>query len=326
MFKNLSVVALILLFTNTYSQNKNLLGVWVLDKVIYADGKDIEVNKELFSYKLIYEVRNNKITINDRAFDAVFSDKSIQTTTRKIDYELRSGYLLIRDNDEDKLYAFLKREDFIKKYPEFKPKEAIRNGDILWIADDVTKPSYESDHFPTNLLANSMFRSSKNDDLYFKAEYVVTTDSKIRDIKIIDGYDSSFDSEFLSAIREAENAVHNPYAHNLLVIREIHFLRYLKDLKNKEDISFFKIIEKGEQYYNKQQFEKAIAEFEKIQNPNIGLNRFKTTIDQANLKLGISYLGTNQIAKACTTFRSIGDKTNFTVRNYLINFCEINIE
>src|SRR5690606_17907854 len=153
MFKKLFLISFVFSFAMIYSQNKNLLGIWVLDKVIYADGKDIEVNKELFSYKLIYEIRKNRIIINDQAFDAVFLDNSIQTATRKINFELRSDYLLIRDHDDDKLYAFLKRGDFIKKYPEFNPKEVFRNGDALWLSDDITKPRYEADDFPSILQA-----------------------------------------------------------------------------------------------------------------------------------------------------------------------------
>lgn len=97
-------------------------------------------------------------------------------------------------------------------------------------------------------------------------------------------------------------------------------------MKNTEDRNIFKLIEKGEYYYNKHKFDKAVIEFEKIAELDVGKNRFKANIDEANLKLGVSYLGTNQIGKACKTFKSIGDITDFRIKNYLINFCKNNIE
>lgn len=170
MFKKLSFLLLVVLYAKSFSQDKNLIGTWILDKVIYANGRDMEVNRELFSYELIYEISKNRITINDYLFDAVFSDGFIQTAVRKINYEIRSNYLLLKDTDDDKIYFFLKREDFIEKYPEFNPKEIIRNKDTLWLANEITKPIFASDQLRSSLQAKSMFRSSQNDDLYFKAE------------------------------------------------------------------------------------------------------------------------------------------------------------
>ncbi|WP_379967499.1 tol-pal system YbgF family protein [Epilithonimonas sp. UC225_85] len=322
MNRKLLFISFLLVFVIGFSQSKNLLGTWVLDKVFYYDGKAIEANNELFSYELIYEISNKKIIINDRIFDAVYSDTGIYTTTRKINYEFRNDYLLIRDEGDKKYFAFLKRENFIKKYPEFEPKKEIRNGDTLWISNPVTKPIFNSDDNILLILSSSKtMRLSKEKDLYFKGEFVVTKNNKIKNIRIIDGYNQEQDHEYLYALKQLEGHVNNPYGHDLLVTTEKHFLRYYDDLEDSEDKTLFKIIEKGDEYYNKQQFENAIAQFEKLKKLQIGENRFKSVIDNANLRLGISYLGTNQIDKACTTFRSIGDKTNFKVRNYLINFC-----
>lgn len=106
MFKKLSFLLLVVLYAKSFSQDKNLIGTWILDKVIYANGRDMEVNRELFSYELIYEISKNRITINDYLFDAVFSDGFIQTAVRKINYEIRSNYLLLKDTDDDKFIFF----------------------------------------------------------------------------------------------------------------------------------------------------------------------------------------------------------------------------
>mgnify|MGYP003611815754 CR=1 FL=1 len=324
MTKIVSVVFLLFLFVKGNSQNKNLIGTWILDKVFYANGKDMEVNNEFFSYKMIYQIAPNRIAMNDYLFDAVFSDKQIQIGNRKMDYEFRGHYLLVKDVDDNKIYSFLKRADFIKKFPEFQPHTEIRDGDTLLVANSVTKPIFNSEITFSDFLNKNMFQgSSKNEkDLYFEAEYIVTKENKIKSISIIDGRNKRYDSEFILALKKAEVFVHNPYGQDLLVKKEVDFLRFFKDLELQDEKSLFKIIEKGEFYYNKQSFQKAATEFEKIASLEIGENKYRMAIADANLKLAISYLGTNQIDKACTTLKNIGDKTNFNIRNYLINFCE----
>lgn len=323
MNKKLLITFLLLVFVKSFSQNKNLLGTWVLDKIIYSNGNDIEVNNELFSYELIYKIAPNRITINDYLFDATFSDKLIQMGNRKINYEFKNNYFILKDVDDNKIYLFLKRENFIKKYPEFRPKIEVIKGDTLLISNPVTKPIFNSEISFSDFLNINMFQgSTKNEkDLYFKAEYTVTKDNKIKNISIIDGRNSRYDSEFISALKKAEIFVQNPFVNDLVETKEVHFLRFYKDLELEDEKELFKIIEKGESYYNKQVFKKAIVEFEKIKDLHIQENNYRMMIADANLKLAISYLGINQIDKACTTFRSIGDITDFKVRNYLINFC-----
>jgi len=40
------------------------------------------------------------------------------------------------------------------------------------------------------------------------------------------------------------------------------------------------------------------------------------------IHLGIAYLATNQKEKAASTFRKLGDETNFKIRNYLRFYCQ----
>ncbi len=328
MYKKLLFILFLIVIVKGFSQNKNLLGTWVLDKIIYSNGKDIEVNNELFSYELIYTIAPNRITINDYLFDATFSERSIQVGNRRMNYEFRDNYFLIHDIDDKKIYLFLKRENFIKKYPEFQPKIEIRKGDTLLISNTVTKPIFNSEISFSDFLTKNMFQGSSKDekDLYFKAEYIITKNNKIKDVNIIDGRNSRYDNEFLSSLKKAEIFVQNPYGKDLLVTKEVDFLRFYKDLELDEEKLLFKTIEKGESYYNKRSFEKAILEFEKIKNLNIKESSYRMVIADANIKLAISYLGTNQINEACKAFRKVGNKTNFKVRNYLINFCNKDIE
>jgi hypothetical protein len=46
------------------------------------------------------------------------------------------------------------------------------------------------------------------------------------------------------------------------------------------------------------------------------------TIDEALKNLAISYLATGNQNLACENFKLVGDITDFTVRNYLLDFCK----
>ena len=96
MFKKLFFLFSLIYFVKVYSQSKNLLGTWILDKIIYSNGKDIEVNTELFSYELIYKIAPNRITINDYLFDATFDENVIQMGNRKINYEFKNNYFFLK--------------------------------------------------------------------------------------------------------------------------------------------------------------------------------------------------------------------------------------
>lgn len=46
------------------------------------------------------------------------------------------------------------------------------------------------------------------------------------------------------------------------------------------------------------------------------------TIEDAIIKLAISYLAIGNQAKSCENFYLVGDNTNFKVRNYINIFCK----
>lgn len=312
----------------SYGQEKKLQETWILDKVFYENGKDIEINNPLFSTNLIYKISPKNIKINKNNFNANFIDNTIQTLYRKINYKFLNDYLLLQDENDKKIYAFLKREDFIKRYPEFEAKIEFKNRDSLLISNEITQPDFQSDITFDDFLIKNMYQGSSKDDedLYFKAEYILTKKNKIKDIIIKDGHNPRYDKEFAEALLKGEKYFQNPYGKDLLITKETNFLKWMSDLKSDDERKLYEIIEKGEGFYNSNKFEKAISEFEMIKNLKIGENRFNTIIEDANLKLAISYLATNQIENACKSFSSIGDKTKFKVRNYLINFCNKNLE
>jgi tetratricopeptide (TPR) repeat protein len=108
----------------------------------------------------------------------------------------------------------------------------------------------------------------------------------------------------------------------MLVIKENHFLKFYKDLKDESEKDLYGIISDGYNYYNINNFEKAAENSQKLNDLQIKDNRFKTRFQDGYLKLGISYLALGKNDQACISFKKAGGLTDFEVRNYLINFCK----
>lgn len=118
-------------FSHFYSQNQNLTGNWILVKTLFNDGKNIEVNNSNYSTKLIYAIKKNSIRINNQYFESVFTNDKIKTPFRTINYTIKDRYLIAQDEGDNKTSYFLKVDDYIQKFPEFKLKEVEKNGKIL---------------------------------------------------------------------------------------------------------------------------------------------------------------------------------------------------
>jgi tetratricopeptide (TPR) repeat protein len=108
----------------------------------------------------------------------------------------------------------------------------------------------------------------------------------------------------------------------LLIHDEINQLKWANDLKDNDERKLYQIRAKGLEYYRNNKFGKAIEQFSQIENLDIKNNRFKTLIKECLIDLGICYLATGQNDAACKTFEKIGDKTDFEIRNYILDFCE----
>lgn len=133
--------------------------------------------------------------------------------------------------------------------------------------------------------------------------------------------DTVYDNDYIVALKKSEKYLKNLTDKDLLITKEINNLKWAKDLSNKEEKQLYKLIENGLEYYNVNNFEKAIENFSQIKNLKIENNRFKTLIKESMINLGISYLAIGKNEEACKVFLEIGDKTDFEIRNYLIDFC-----
>lgn len=308
--------------SKTFCQPNELIGKWILDKTVYSDGKLLEINNPLFSSKSIYEIRPNYLSINNQNLKAQFSPNQIKLEHRILEFWTEENYLLVQEKDDNKIHLFLKADDFIIKYPEFKPKTEIRNNDTITIANEIIGAEFNNElTFDEFLWKNMPDHPSKSfSNLYFNAEFILTRDNKIKEIKILNSISKDYDNEFLLALKKAEKYFVNNLKTDIVVNKENNFLKWKEDL-NKNEKYLYDLISNGDAYYMKNEFAEAIVEYEKIKELNIEKNRFNIMIREAYIKLGVSYLAINQKEKACSTFQNIGKTTNFWIRNYLINFC-----
>ncbi|MGI9652193.1 tetratricopeptide repeat protein [Chryseobacterium sp. RLHN22] len=308
-----------------YSQNKTLTGKWILDRIQFSNGSNLEINNPEYSTKIIYQIEPNSLKIIDQKFDASFTANQIKTQFRTINYILKNNYLIIQEEKDKKVYYFLKAEEFVKKYPDFSLKKTIRNNDTIYIANNLSDFNFDNDLSFHEYISQNMSqkdRPSKSfENLYFKVEFILTKNNKIKDIEIINSIDNVYDNDYISSLKKSEKFLRNISDKDLLITNEVHHVKWKNDLTNSDEKKLYKLRAKGLEYYYSNKFEKAIENFSQIENLKIKDNKFKGFIKESRIKLGISYLATGKNEDACNIFYKVGDKTTFEVRNFLIDFC-----
>jgi len=314
-----------LICLNIYSQSKSLIGTWILDKIQFANGNNLEINNPNYSTKLIYSIEPNSLQIHDQKFPSTFTTNQIKTQFRAINYVIKDKYLITQDENSDIINFFLKAEDFVNKYPEFSLKKHIRNVDTIYIANDLNDYVFEHDLTFDEFLRQKRSqnnRSSKSfKNLNLKVEFILTKENKIKDIKVLNSIDTIYDNDFITALLKSEKFIKNLSGKDLLITKEENHLKWANDLIDTNEKNLYSLRAKGLQFYNQNKFDKAIENFSQINNLDIKNSRFQTLIKECRLKLAISYLAIGKNEDACKTFNLIGDKTDFEIRNYLIDFC-----
>ncbi len=320
------LLILLLSFSQLFSQNTNLSGTWILDKTIYEDGNYLEINHPLFSNFTEYEFFSNNLKINGQKFNAKYYQNSIKLDYRELMYSFQNEYLLVQEKGDNKIQIFLKKDDFITKYPIFKSEQKIINQDTIYISNDVFKPKFENDlNFEDFLRKNiPSYNNASTKNNIFKSEFILTKENLIKDINITQGISKSFDNEFITALKKAQTYFKNETGKDLLIRHNFNFFKMFGALTNKSEKDFYSIQKKAKEYFEKNEFEKAVSEYEKLNNINdliILKEKFGFVYNEAFINLGISYLAINKIENACSSFKKVGGFTNFSVRNYLIIYC-----
>ncbi|RTZ48502.1 hypothetical protein EJ377_13390 (plasmid) [Chryseobacterium arthrosphaerae] len=70
---------------------------------------------------------------------------------------------------------------------------------------------------------------------------MLTRDNNITQIKIIDPYTPQYQSEFVQALKKAEQYFENPYRKDMLITVEKFFPKWIGDLKQKKKRVIFNI-------------------------------------------------------------------------------------
>lgn len=311
-------------FINVHSQKLN--GTWILEKTVYENGNPLEINHTLYSTFTKYDFLTNSIKINDQKFNAKYENNSIKLDFRELFFSFENNYLLIQEKGDNKIQILSKKEDFLSKNIEFISDIEIRNQDTLYISNEVYKPQFNNElTFEDFLRKNiSKYTSESTKNNLFKSEFVLTKEGKIKDIKILSGISKSFDNEFIVALNKAEKYFINETGKDFLIKHNFNFFQMFKGLTEKLEKEFYAIQKKGNLYFENNEFEKAIAEYEKLKIMDLDSikDRLGFLYSEAFINLGISYLVVNKNEEACNSFLKVGDLRNFKVRNYLINFCK----
>ena len=314
----------VLTFSNCYSQSKDLTGKWVMVKTMFNNGKNLDLTDAQYSTKQIFEIKENAIKISNFPFAAQFTKNQIKTSFRTLNYLLKDNYLIIQEDKDDKSSYYLKADDFVKKFPEFSLKEIERDGAAILVDNSLTGYEFNNelsldDFIDKNIIA----RNSKDfKNLNFQIEFILTTNNQIKNIKVLNSIDALYDNQYIMALKRATKYFNNLSGKDLLIFKEVNQLKWENDLADKEERKLYSSSGIGLKYFYTKKYDKAITELSKIKTLKIEPNQFKTIIKETMIKLGISYLATGKINEACQTFNEVGDKTDFEIRNYLLDFCE----
>lgn len=318
---------LLLIFSFAKTQQSKLQGSWIVESIKYNNGNPLEINHPLYSTFIEYEFNGNNLEINNQKFKAAIDNSTISTNFRKLNYQFESNFLVINEKGDDKIYYLLKIDDFIKKYPEFEPREIVYNNKNIFESNLVIEPSFNNvenfEDFIRNNIPSYSSTSAKNE--FFQAKYILTKENKITDIQIEKSISKTFDNQFKTALLKSEQFLTNTSGKDLLVTHTFNFFKMFAGLTNKEEKQICNFIQKGNLFYEKNKFEDAITHYEKLLAMNIHpstKDRFGYSLDQAFINLGVSYLVMKNTSKACEAFHKVGDQTNFKVRDYLLNFCK----
>ncbi|MFY7811258.1 MAG: hypothetical protein ACOVQ2_05950 [Flavobacterium sp.] len=322
--KNSLLIFLFFTYLN-YGQIDKLNGKWILDKINYNDGSSLEINHPMYSDFLEYTFNNNTFTVNDITFDVEIDNNKISNIFRTMNYRFINDKLIINELGDNKTLTFIKRENFTKIYPEFEPKSIEYDNKIVYLPNSIVKPDFiysinkpEKKFYSeiNSYLVNSI-KLENDTEGELELKFIITKDNKIYNVKVIKGISKDFDDLIINNLMKSEKYFKNNFDKDFILT----FIWKINVKELKKDRKIDKLLIKSREYYKKNDFLNVIKNYDEIISNN-DLNIINKNLDNSDFFLvGISYIALNQIDKSCEIFKKIGDKSNFKIRNYLINFC-----
>lgn len=322
--KLIFTIVILILSTVSYSQQQKLQGKWILDFVKHADGSAFPFNHNYYSVFMSYSFYGDQMLINERMLLVTIDKKSIVSDMRKINFRFEDSYLLLQDQGDNTIMYFLKVEDFVAKYPEFQAQKMIFENKEVFEANEVIKPDFINPlPFSHYVLSKSRISNTQSFEGDFKAKFIVSKKNVLTNIVIVNGISKAFDQEFSRILKNSQQYFSNDTGKDLIVSYEKTYLKkWPKKTKVQEEIELS--LRTANKYYDNNDFLKVIEVHQelKLNNKPEVIKQMYRTNKLANVSLGVAYLATNNPEKACQIFEEMGGKTNFNVRNYIVNFCQ----
>lgn len=315
--KILFSLILFLLHVYTFSQETKLFGNWILVRTLYEDFKPLEINHPDYSQSLIYEIKEDYFKVNGVKNEFVeFKNGQINYPLQTINYSFKDGYLITQIKGSNLKHFFLKRENLLKKHPDFVPSFS-ENTDYIY-DNGIANYSFEQNVPLESYLIrelNEIGISQKNKE--FEIKFILNSFNKIENIQISPS--TKFDQTISNLLIKSETYFKNNTIHNLFIETKIN-LDLLGSFYLNSTIRTIK--DKIEDNYNNNNFKKVVElspSFEKaIKDENSAQLLIKSTKKQ----IAISYLALDYKETACNKFYEIGKLSDFSVRNYILDFCK----
>ncbi len=328
------ILFIILFFTLNYlypQGNNQLHGKWICDKITYVDNTPIEINHPLYSTYLSYEFVGSKVFISTKYYEKGLSNElniignKLKIGFRTLLYTIENNTLILKEDGDELKFHFIKEQDFINKYDFVDEKYKIINSDTLYLRTFTNNPIFNnalsfSNYLRKNMKTYSDYVSKRG---IFKASFVLNKENKIDTVYVRESLNKRFDKDFINTLHSSERFWRNTTGKDILFDHSFYFFEMSKAYITNEEKKFNKYYKQGKEFYEINDFENAILSFKKcLDIDESELNHIVYDKKDLLIKLGISHLATNQFDEACKSFYLVGNEYNFSVRNYITNFCQ----
>ncbi len=213
----------------SFSQSDKLLGQWVLDFALTEQNSLVPLDNPYFSNEVIYEISRNKMKISAFTFDAKYiGDNEIDLGHMKLNYTFSDGYLtVIEKGTEIKLY-FLKRDDFVNKYPEFEEERILSGGRELYIANTLSKLVFDNGTIdPNSFITNGapLLKKKTSKNYFMKAAFILDRRNQISNIVVSNIEEDDIRQQVIKSIERCSKFYKNYTGKDLLITLPFNFFK-----------------------------------------------------------------------------------------------------
>lgn len=298
------------------AQNSNLYGKWILEEIKYSDGKELEVNHPFYSTSHLIYIMSQSLFVNNHTEKAKYENTTINAGPFSYKYEFQGNYLILEPNNDNTKYYYLKESDFLNKYPEFNPQIVETEGLNVYSSHELFAPIIINwPDFQTKVIL-ALWERKDYKPYIFDVNFVIDEDSKLEHYFFTNSsLDKTQENFIRSLVSNNGLSFINTSEKKMITTRSFNFNHRNASSSQKVGRKEMELAE----WYRENKFDKLIREIPRLEES--GFFKDSTHGNHRFVKLGVAYLAKNQITEACVAFRKKGDLKDFSVRKYLINFC-----